>query len=169
MPKTRLLTGGLILSLALLNGCATYVNIPAQVGDIANNDPNHRTVRAVELVALQAVIAEHPMLTPFELVLPAGTLPRHYEQMVPEVSIHATWAGQNPDADLPVLEVRQVRIRNDAAQVDIVRPSNPMDFAAPPQLLTVALDWDVLAGWGPKRVRLWHGSVEEALDRSHAP
>lgn len=158
----------LALCVLMVGGCATYVNIPPQPGDVALHDPNSSTVREVVLEGLRACIEEHAMHGRFRVVLPAGATPTFYDQIVTNLSPNATWADLEQGAaakgasgaGVPALVVKQVRIRGAAAQVDIARPLFTGGVHNAAQLVTVVMSWDLLTGWGTDRVRVWQGEEE---------
>ena len=148
-----------------LGGCAAYVNIPPQAGDFAGHDINKQGVRAVCIEALNATIADHPIDGRYILVLPQGADPLTYETvnmaLGDQVSDTADQIG-------PTLELRQIRIRADRAEVDIIRPADPSNYQGPGQLVTVYLKRDPLGGWHAKRLHAWRASVEQTLP-THTP
>jgi len=156
-----------ILSLSAfftLAGCTTYSNVPAQPGDLARNDPNDEPIRAIMASALEAVAADQPM-DQVAIVLPAGTLPANYDWIVPKVSKGAMWSAEPVDAAIPVLEVRQVRLRGWRAQVDVIRPASVGDMNHR-ELVTVYLKSYPVGGWAVQNLRVWRGSLEDALRES---
>lgn len=155
-----------ILVFFLAAGCATYVNIPPHPGDLAAHDPNLETVQQVCRAALQAVLEDQPIEGPYQFVLPAGSSPVTYEKTAVALGHQARWKVEGTETDLPVLEVRQVRIRGWVAQADVIRPLNPQDPKGPQQMVTVDLQWDAGRGWYARRLYLWRLSVEQALQES---
>jgi hypothetical protein len=161
--RQTLVVAVVLVGLSMLAGCTTYSNVPAQPGDIARNDPNDAPVRQIMAAALEAVAADQPMER-LAIVLPAGTSPANYDWIVPQVSKGAMWSAEPLDPSIPVLEVRQVRLRTWRAQVDIIRP-----FAADPsrqELVTVYLKTYGLGDWAVTNLRVWRGSLEDALRES---
>jgi hypothetical protein len=124
------LLGLALLGLALLCGaCTPYVNIPPNAGDVASHDPNRQTVQEVIVAAARAALAESPIDQPFHVILPAGTLPLIYDQMLPRISPHAVWSSRGAPEGEPFLEIRQVRIRGSNAEVDLIRPFDGLVLA----------------------------------------
>jgi hypothetical protein len=165
-----------LFAAACLGGCATYVNIPPQVGDVAQHDPNLETVLKVELQALRALEEDRPPAKTYRVVLPPGTSTQSYDAIVPQVSTLAIWTGAvaatqpasggGGTEDGGTVEIRQVRIRGGFAQADIVRPADAAQPNGPQQLATVSLKWDMIVGWHVNRVRIWRIGVDDALVHS---
>lgn len=147
-----------------LGACSTYVNIPAQPGDVARNDPNDTTVREVTATALEAVVADKPM-GQFAVVLPPGTQPSNYDWIVTRVSPAAMWSAEPLPANIPIFEVRQVRVRGWNAQVDVIRPVS-QDDPGRLELITAYLKSYPVGGWAVQNLRVWRGSLENALRES---
>lgn len=168
----------------LTSGCAPYVNVPAQQGDVAANDPNTKPVPEVARVALEAVVADSNLSVPFYVVLPDNTAESVYADILPKVSKLAqrspravlmpekgkasdTQPAPAPEpaatVDGPELDVKQVRVRGWRAEVDIVRPADASAPTGRLQLVTVDLQWDAVAGWNTRQIRVWRTSVEKAL------
>ncbi len=147
---------------ALMSGCLGYVNIPPQKGDIAVHNPNMVTVRHVLAEALNQMVQAYPFEGRFAVLLPEDTTSDTYEQVVPKVSKKAVWPG-NPERDeIPVLEVKRIRIRGQDAQVDIVRPLHG-DQKDVSQVVTATLKWHPLQGWVTQRLRAWELSTDDAM------
>jgi hypothetical protein len=167
-------------------GCATYyVNIPPQAGDIANHDPNHKTVLEVETVAIKAVVDKWRLKQPFTVKALADTEPRFYFEMMPRISRKYAMADQIEGTLM--IEVRQLYIRGSSARVDLVRsisgpvpgrPPQPMTADVPggaeagadpeqdftrPTVVTVELHQAAFGGWTAKRIKPWNAPVEQAL------
>ena len=157
----------LLLAVTCLNGCVVYANIPGQAGDTAINSPNARDVRNAMAAGVRTLVDDRPIAGEFAVVLPEGSEPDTYDQVVARVGEQAR-PGDLPEYDsLPRLDIRQVRIRPTpvTAQVDVIRPSSGWDMASPPQLVTVYLRWDLFTGWSKDRaIRVWQLSVEDALN-----
>ncbi|NJL30392.1 MAG: hypothetical protein HC898_01480 [Phycisphaerales bacterium] len=66
-------------------------------------------------------------------------------------------------ADMPVIEVRHVRIRSWLAQVDVIRPADPRNPAGLQQLVSVHLKYSWGLGWSVDRLHLWRIPLEDAL------
>lgn len=162
MNRSTLVALALFLAI-FAAGCATYVNIPSNTGDVAIHNPNEANVQNVEIAAVRAALSERPIDEPFEVVLPPGTLPLTYDMVLPRISPHAVWSPEGRPEGRPAVEVREIRIRGASAEVDVIRPWDPKDPAGYQQLLTVKLDWDPVAKWQVNRVIGWRTSVEKAL------
>ena len=142
-------------------GCATYVNVPAQSGDVAQNDPNYETVTQVEATAVMAVLQDKPVPGLVTLDLPAGTRPEGYQTVIkglPEGVTAEKAEGR------PVVSVRQVRVRGWYAQADVVHPGTRADD--PPHLVTVSMRWEWFKGWQPQHLKHWRIPVDDALKQS---
>lgn len=153
-----------------LTACQTYVNIPAQTGDIASADANGTNVRNLLGEALRGLRPES--LTPgkYQVILPAGSTPDTYQYIINASGDQFTWADQADSGNVvDQLEIRSIRIRGLEAEVDIIRSSHPGDAQAPRQLVTVYLKRYLVGGWGTQRVRVWRMSVSDALLRAGQP
>ena len=168
MHARNSLSMSFLLSTAAIAGCAMYVNIPPQPGDLARHDPNLENVFYVEKQAMQAVLDEQPPHGPYQLILPEGTVPITYDAIAAQLEPQADWSSEGPIENHAQIHVSKVRIRSWRAQVDIVRPSDPEILEGPAQLVTVYLKWDPLAGWNVNRYRPWSLPLDEAMVRRHA-
>lgn len=164
--RPRLLLPALVALALALGGCATYVNIPAQSGDVAGHDTNVKRVLEVQLAALSAVHEMRPAPGPFRVVLPAGTSDASYQALVPKISDQATWSSDEVAPGAYVLQAKQVRIRGWYAQVDIVRPATATTPDGPKQLVTVNLRSDPVVGWHADGIKVWAMPLEKALFES---
>jgi len=152
-----------------LAGCAPYVNIPPQAGDVALDNPNLRTVQHVSVVAVQAALEDRPVTGSYTLVLPRGTTPAIYQQVLSRLGEQAT---TTVDARQHIIEVRQIRVRLDRAEVDVVRAADMQSPRGPGQLVTVYLRNEPFIGWMPQRTRAWltpTDIVEPPADYATAP
>ncbi|MEX2214417.1 MAG: hypothetical protein WD768_09835 [Phycisphaeraceae bacterium] len=164
-----------LLAATLLTGCTTYVNIPGQTGDVASSNPNNKKIAIIEARALKMVIAESKPAK-YVFALPAGTNAESYALVQEELGDLATSTPPGPVAPPPVegaggvptLEVRQITVRGWYAQVDVVKPSDPANLAAPRQLVTAYLKYAPFDGWYAQEVRTWQFPVDEALQKSRA-
>ncbi len=150
----------------MFGGCASYVNIPPQVGDLALHSPNHPTVALVEAEAIRGLVLEQPPDLPYQVSLPPKTSSSSYETVLKHLGENAQWPEEGPQAGVPVLEVRQLRLRGWYAQVDVLRPSSFNQPDGPTQLTTVWLKWYPFAGWRFQRAHVWSLGVDEALSES---
>lgn len=149
----------LVLGCLALAGCGIYANVPPQTGDIATHDPNHPTIQKVMAIALRAVMEEQPLSGEYTVVLPPGTLPETYNGILPHVGRGATWSSGGNAPIPPVVEVKQVRVRGEKAEVDVVRPSSGGAGEGPPMLVTAKLTYDLIGGWNVRTLRLWRAGV----------
>ena len=147
-------------------GCATWVNIPAETGDVAGHDPNISTVLKIELQSLRTLTEEIDPDAKVVVLLPPGSTPVSYEQVVPKVGPKASWSTTPPAPAALVLDMRQVRVRGSYAQVDAVQPASPTQPEGPKQLTTVYLHYDIVAGWHVTSVHHWQIPLEQALLKS---
>lgn len=156
-------SGIAVLALAglLLVGCGgpTYVNIPAQEGDIAGHDPNGNVVREVTAEAVRGLLQESPKATPVAVFMPAGaTALTHADvaRRVGEGVVSPYETGINPATQL---EVKELRIRGHEAQVDILAPGRGNIN----QVTTVYLTWAPFGGWKAERTRTWQAPAQATL------
>jgi len=156
---------GLALLFALSSGCIAYVNIPAQPGDFARHNPNDRAVRIVLTEAINAVNKKFPVEGKFAILLPQDTTTKTYHAVSKKSGKQAVWPGNTDRTDLPVLTIKQIRIRRQDAWVDIVR-STHNDGKQTDQLMTVEMKWHPLQGWLIQRLRVWGVKAEDALWKS---
>ena len=143
-------------------GCAHYVNIPAQKGDLAYHDPNAKIPRAVMLLALQKVLELRPIEDSFQVVLPVGAVPATYAHILPRISERAMWSSDGRTKDLPLVCVTQVHVRGTRADVDVALPIFAGDAPAVAQITTVHLRYEPMSKWYVVRVREWRHSAERA-------
>ena len=167
MKMRHRIFGLLLVWIALLCGCTNYVNIPAQPGDVAGHNPNRHVVRVVLSESLQAVLKKHPFEGPFAILLPETTSTKTYDFVASKTSKQAVWPGNKTRSDLPILEVKQLRIRGQDASVDIVRATTAhLESGSPNQVVTVDLKWHPLQGWLTQRIRGWRLAVDDVLRTS---
>ena len=118
--------------LALLGGCASYVNYPA-IGkdDAAVNNPNIAPTPEVTAVALRWVVERYPVGGPFVVNLPRGTDRSTAQRILSQL--------RNPDArlvtpetkQLPAFHVSMVWIRGEKATVEVIRPVTDPQLTKP--------------------------------------
>ena len=152
-----------------LIGCTTYVNIPAQPGDVASHNLDDTTVQEVVAGSLRALVSDRSIRGSVAIVLPDGSRTRLFIRDATDINdlIHA-WptAGDQPDESSgPVLEVKQVRVRGWSAGVDVLMRDDPGQLHTRDQLVTVDLRWHALHGWTPERTRLWHRQMPPTIER----
>ena len=172
MTFTRI-GGAFVFGLGLLSfGCATYVNIPGQIGDVASHNPNDRNVLAVEAQALRAFAESLQLNQPFMVRTLSDTESRRHLSMLSHVSEHAS-----PEVidRAPLIEVRQLYIRGLRARVDLVySPAGTsteegaiaVGYAASgtrSSVVTAYLKLDTFAGWQVTRIKTWRMDVDKAL------
>ena len=143
-----------------LVGCATYVNIPPQPGDMAWHDPNHPTVQMVVSEALQAVAAHQQKEGRIAILLPDGTLAKNYSKTASQIRNETVWPGNPQRSEQPLLQVKAIRIRGTKAAVDVIHNANPQAPDTKDQLITVDLAWDVVEGWSAQRLKLWRTDAQ---------
>jgi len=155
------LTLSLALTLVVLAGCGTYINIPRQPADVAWHDPNDFTVKRVQAAALTYLINRMPATENYGLVLTEGASDNTYAFVMDRVpgNPHYQRAGE---IQLPTFSVAGVFVRGSDAQVDIVRPTT--DGSS--QLVSVYLEFGI-DGWYGRRHRVWNIPVAEALKVSY--
>lgn len=149
LPVLLTLTGLLML------GCQPYVNIPKQAGDSASHNPDSRTVRDVEVVAVRAAMEQGDVPRPLQLLLPENTSRLTYAAVanaLGDIVVVADDDEETPAAQ-GVIFVKGIRIRANDADVDIVRPTED----GHDQLVTVRLTFTIPSGWHSAGVRVWRG------------
>ncbi len=164
----------LLIALPLLcaTACTTYVNIPAQPGDLAAHDPNDPTVREVVSEALYAVTTHRSIDGPVAFIMPDGTASRHFvrgARHAPDLSVGVSEAINVDEITGPSLEVKQVKIRGWSASVDILYRVDPRQLHTDDQLATVELEWQTLQGWTARRTRFWYRRHPPPVDRNLYP
>lgn len=151
-------------SLLGLAACQTYVNIPAQTGDVASADANGSNVRNLIGESLRGLRPEALAPGKYQVLLPAGSTRDTYQDVMKIAGDHFTWADSPGSGNVvDQLEIRAIRIRALNASVDIIRSTQPGNADAPRQLVTVYLKRYLVGGWGTQRVRVWRMSVQDAL------
>lgn len=151
----RILLLLMVMIVSVSTGCTSYVNIPAQDGDIAIHNPNNETFRRAATVALKRMLAKYPPNGHYMLEMPAGTSDWTYKWVMNRLPQPQEDAPT--DIQLPLYSLKQARLRNSRAEMDIVHPT-----VEGPRLTTVFLEWDPW-GWHIKRERIWRVSIEDAL------
>ena len=160
MTKPRF---SLLLTIAclafVLGGCQgpSYVNIPAESGDVAFNSPNGRTARVVAAKAIDYVIMETPLEGTVQLTMPAGTDSLTYEAVSVLLATGQVTKATGEEG-AATIRVTNVRVRGYNAEVDAVRARAD----GPEQLVTVTLGWYTFDGWKAERIRAWRIPVAGA-------
>lgn len=139
-----------------MTGCHPYVNIPPQAGDIASHRVDTESVRQVSVLAIKAVYQDRPTVGPYTLVLAEGSSWATYQTALKTLGEFATL---DSGPKVPILEVRELRIRADKAEVDVVRPADDFDPHRLGRQITVYLNWDPFAGWMVTRLHHWQSTV----------
>lgn len=142
------------LCTAALAGCASYVNIPPDSNkDIAINAINAPPTPRLIGDALGYVLTINPPPSkPYAVRLPVEADPSTWGKVLAGREGAAAYA---PDqADVPVYDVRSIRIRGRDAWVDIVVPQTADDR----RLIEVRLEGFV-SGWRVTSARRWSASV----------
>jgi len=151
----------LILSLCLLaslTGCNPYlyINVPAQYGDLARNDPNADIVRTVEVAALRHMLALRPLEAPTAIKLPEPSTDLTYADIARRAGGEGAVVPIGEAEDAPTrVEITQVRIRGVFAEIDMMYPT----VSGMPQLLTVYLEYKPMSDWMVDRVQDWPGAT----------
>ncbi|MCC6909895.1 MAG: hypothetical protein IT430_18320 [Phycisphaerales bacterium] len=146
---------------AALAGCASYVNIPPDSNkDIAINAINAPPTPRLIGDALGYVLTINPPPSkPYAVRLPVEADPSTWGKVLAGREGAAAYA---PDqADVPVYDVRSIRIRGRDAWVDIVVPETVDNR----RLIELRLDGG-FAGWTVTSVRHWPASVIEQRESS---
>ncbi len=150
---------------SLAIGCSSYVNIPAQPGDLASHNPNMGSVQQVITEALDAVLKQNPIDNKFALLLPEETTAKTYAAVVSKLDKNASWPGNKSRNEISVIEVRKILIRGVEARVDIIQPIDPANPAIE-QVVSAKLQWHPFKGWVTQRLHKWRLSLEDAMPLS---
>jgi len=138
-------------------GCAPYVNIPPQKGDtLARHDINAPSIRKITIPALQAVVDQNPPAGQFMVILPEPVQRLTYAAILPQISENAVAPFDDEAIAVAAYEVKQIRIRANKGEVDILRPGP----GGTQQLVTVYLENPPFSDWIVDRLRVWRGPVE---------
>ncbi|MAX24665.1 MAG: hypothetical protein CMJ19_09195 [Phycisphaeraceae bacterium] len=169
MNTLRALAALLLITVGL-SACTPYVNIPGQKGDtLATHNPNSKTIQEAVVAALQAVITYRPVEGPYQVILPQGTDPATYAKLLPQLGDQAMWSSDGVRQNMPVYEVKGIRIRGYEGEVDIVRPAVGLPDGRTEQLVTVDLKYYITGGWSHVRLRVWKAPVEDAMRINATP
>jgi len=152
------------LAAVLLAGCASYVNIPPMEGDTAFHDPNTKVVRSVMGGALAYVMEQRPIERSYQVILPVGTTPMTYAELLSRLGDNAMWSSDGVTKDVPIVAVSQVRVRGTSAEVDVVRPTFSNDLKQSGQTVTVSLKYDPMGGWVANHIKEWRGDVSNTAN-----
>lgn len=169
MHTFRALTGLCLISLGLA-ACSPYVNIPGQRGDtLATHNPNSKYIQEAIIAGLKAVITYRPVDGNYQIILPDGTDPATYAALLPQLGDQAMWSSDGVRQDIPVYEVKGIRIRGADGEIDIARPAAGLPEGRTEQLVTVDLKYYVPGGWGHTRLRVWKAPVDDAMRQTATP
>ena len=165
---------GITISVLVMIGCTTYVNIPPQPGDVAVHDDDDDTVREVITESLRTVIQQRSIQGPVAIKLPDGRIRRHFIRTTMDTTgLIDVWpvdaqAPDDPDmtGNAIGLEVRQIRIRGWSAGVDVLMRLDPQQLHTQDQLVTVDLQWHAMHGWVVDRTRFWHRQMPPPVERN---
>lgn len=149
-----------------LAGCQgpSYVNIPAQPGDVAGNDPNSDVVREVVAEAVRGLLLEVPLDAPVAISLPAGSSVLSHADIARRVGEQAVSPHAEDVEPATQIDVRQVRVRGNMAEVDVLAPGR----GGVPRLVTISLNWVPFSGWSAEGVRTWRAGAQDVLLRPEA-
>ncbi len=158
---TRYALATLTLVFALAAGCAgpTYINIPAQEGDLAGHDPNGDVVRGVVAEAARGLMLEVAVPPPVAVVLPADATALSHADVARRIGEGAVSPFEEGIEPASTVEAREVRVRGGRGEVDFVHPGR----GGMSHLTTVYLEWAPFGGWKAERVRTWQGSAQMVL------
>ena len=145
--------------LAACQGPASYVNIPAEPGDVASHNVDRPVVRDVIVAAVRRVMEEREMDEPTAIFLPGDASVLSHQAVVDRVGEPAVSPHDEQMQYLHEIRVQSVRIRPQAAEVDLVVPG----LGGAPQLVTAYLDWRPVDGWVVSRTRPWRVPVDQTL------
>ena len=169
MHTLRALAAILIVALGL-SACSPYVNIPGQRGDtLATHNPNSKYIQEAIVAALKAVVTYRPVEGNYQVILPEGTDPATYASLPPQMGDQAMWSSDGVRQDVPVYEVKAIRLRGADGEIDIARPAVGLPDGRTQQLVTVDMKYYVPGGWGHTRLRVWKASVENAMRQTATP
>ena len=169
MHKIRAMATLLILTVAM-TACTPYVNIPGQRGDtLASHNPNSNYIQDAIISSLKAVTTYRPVDGQYQIILPEGTDAQTYAKLLPQLGDQAMWSSDGIRQEVPIYEVKGIRIRGADGEVDIVRPASGASVDPNRQLVTVKLKYYVPGGWGHTRILIWKAPVDEALRQTATP
>ena len=122
-----------------LGGCVGWSSYPAEPGSRLGADPNEMHMTDVMVASLNWVVRKYPVVDeaaepsrdgtvargPFTVNLPAPLKPLIHKRTVSRINgaVPLTPATQ----ELPTYHIVSVRVRGDAAQVNVLRPMTTMD------------------------------------------
>ena len=162
-------TSGLLLGLAMLVtigacGPMPWVNIPAQQGDVAINNPNYNTALTVAAHAIRAAERRNSIDEPYIVLLPEGTSAESYAKVLRRLGherARSAWEGH--EEGMPVVEVARIEIRARNARAEVLMPKSLEDPQGPRMQATVRMKRPALSDWRTDWVRTWEFAVP-ALD-----
>lgn len=135
-----------------LTACGgTYVNIPAQQGDVAAHDPNDATVRKVMILAIRTATKDVDPGQQLAVSTPRGTTALTEAAIVHVLGGRFVDARTHSRSSKPDIAVTGVRIRGTSAAVDVGRPS----ATGGRELVTVDMTWQPFNGWAVDNTQVW--------------
>jgi hypothetical protein len=149
-----------VLFVCFFSGCSSYVNIPAQPGDVARHDPNDLMIVNAMAEGLNAAVVDQHLQGRYGFILPEGVDEDGYRYVGERLGLQAVWPADASNGELPVLEVKEIRIRGSNGQLDVVRPVSSANRSFR-QLVTVYLTQNPVTGWHASQVRVWRANAED--------
>lgn len=162
----RPLALGLVLSLGVtLAGCVGFATYPPVEGSIAVRDPNSPAMEEVMRAALVWTVASFPPEYgssaasggAYAVNLPEGVRRRVYLNTVGELGDRAR--PMTPENELlPTYHIKRIRISENRAEVDVLRPVAEMGESPLGERLSQQITVYLEGGWNPWRVvrhRAW--------------
>ncbi len=153
----RTLRRFLLLAPLALMACAgpSYVNVPGQDGDLANNNANSDTVREVVAAAARGMLMQKEVAPPIAVVMPEGATALTHADVARRIGADAISPNEEGVEPASRMTISEIRVRGNRAQVDIVAPGpGGLD-----QLTTVHLGWTAMSGWTADRMRTWRAGA----------
>lgn len=125
---------GLLMILGLLSGCVSWASYPAAPGEIAVKDPNAPVIEELMMSGMRWVVAKYPPTDAsgqhigggrIAFNLPVGVRPQVYRRVC-----ETAGGGAEPltesNTNLPIYHIKELRIRGDAAQMNVVFPASTL-------------------------------------------
>ncbi len=171
---------GLLIVLTLLSGCVSWASYPATPGEIAIKDPNAPAVEELMMSGMRWVVTKYPPLDAsgnhtgggrIAFNLPVGVKPKVYRRVC-----EAAGGGAEPlteaNASLPIYHIKELRIRGDEAQINVVFPASSL--GASPQGGPVYQEVKVgftggLTLWKVNSFREWGPGAEPPAPNFYVP
>lgn len=124
----------ILLLTGFLSGCISWASYPAAPGEIAVKDPNQPVIEELMMSGMRWVVQKYPPVDAsgthagggrIAFNLPFGVRPNVYRRVC-----EAAGGGAEPltpdNASLPIYHVRELRIRGDQAQMNVVFPASTL-------------------------------------------